>query len=802
MAVIDGEGGGSEDAGAGDGIGGHGGGVSDIAQFDASQYAFFGNSVMEEVELGGLEDDDVGDDSGFLGIDDEDYQFSYLGDRVEGEGIGSITDIDDLASTFSKLNKNTVELRSTGVIGDRGSLSREGSSTANWAQEPGFSNWQDQHILDVENVQDGRRWWSHPHPHSGHFTDSRPLYRTSSSPQQQQQFQPSEPIHIPKSHHISFPPPGAPSQFFPHHTHHGMVSSPPGVQVPFSPPNPYPLSQLRPSAALAQFCPPGLPGNIRQQNHWSERPSFLSWDNSNMLSDVTQHHRPQLNNSVPSQLLTQQQQQQHGIHQLLPPISHFPHMQPQQFHPGHSPSQMMNRFEAEFRDPRLRPMSRGRQSFGFSQQSSDIGSQKLDNGWPKFRSKYMTTEELENILRMQHAATHCNDPYIDDYYHQACLAKKSAGSSMKHHFCPNVTKDLSFRARSKDEPHAYLRVDALGRLSFSSIRRPRPLLEVESQSATVDNIYDQKSPIKPLEQEPMLAARITIEDGFCLLLAVDDIDRLLKFSQPQDGGSQLRRKREFLLQELVASLQLVDPFSPGKSGHSGLTPNDDIVFLRLVFLPKGQKLLSRYLQLLIPSSSELIRVICMAIFRHLRFLFGVLPLDSSSPESTVNLAKTISLCINGMDLSALSACLAAIVCSSEQPPLRPLGSSAGDCATVIIKSLLDKATELLTDRNTATNHSIPSRNMWQASFDAFFGLLTKYCLSKYDSIMLSVPLQAPNAAIAGPEVTGAIRREMPVELLRASLPHTNDHQRKLLLDFAQRTIPATEHNADGGNNGH
>lgn len=27
--------------------------------FDASQYAFFGNEVVEEVELGGLEDDDV-----------------------------------------------------------------------------------------------------------------------------------------------------------------------------------------------------------------------------------------------------------------------------------------------------------------------------------------------------------------------------------------------------------------------------------------------------------------------------------------------------------------------------------------------------------------------------------------------------------------------------------------------------------------------------------------------------------------------------------------------------------------------
>ncbi|CAL9173390.1 protein PAT1 homolog [Musa acuminata AAA Group] len=811
-AAMDGEGGGMQDPGVGDGFGGQDDGVADRAQFDASQYAFFGNSVMEEVELGGLEGDGGGADRSFVGIDDEDYQFSLLGDRVEEEDLSATSDIYELASTFSKLNKGTVEPWSTGVIGERGSFSRESSSTAEWTQETEFSNWQDQHIRETESVQDGKRWWSHPHPQAGQFADSRPLYRTSSSPQQQHQYQPSEPIHVPKSSHLSFPSHVAASQFPTNHTHHGIASSPTyGLQVPCSPPNPYPFSQIRPPAAhgshydvnMSQFGPPGLSSNSRQQNHWSERPSLLSWDNPNLISDVTQRQRPHVNNPIPSQLLTQQPQ--HGIHQLLPSISRFPHVPPQQFHPGHSPPQMINRFEAvlgmaDFRDQRSRPIYRGRQNFGLPQQYSDVGNQKY-NGWSRFRSKCMTTEELENILRLQHVATHSNDPYVDDYYHQACLAKKSAGSSLKHHFCPNLTKDLSSRAHSKDEPHAYLQVDALGRLSFSSIRRPRPLLEVETQSASVDNILDQKSAVKPLEEEPMLAARITIEDGLCLLLNVDDIDRLLQFSQPQDGGSQLRREREILLQELAASLQLVDPLGPGKSDHPGLAPKDDLVFLRLVSLPKGRKLLSRYLQLLTPNS-ELVRVVCMAIFRHLRVLFGVMPLDSSSAESITNLAKNISSCIHGMDISALSACLAAVVCSLEQPPLRPLGSSAGDGASIIIKAVLDRATQLLTDQKNAGNYSIPSCNLWQASFNAFFGLLTKYCLSKYESIMQSLSMQSANAAVAGSEVTRAISREMPVELLRASLPHTNEHQRKLLLDFAQRTIPATGQNAHGGSNGH
>jgi len=39
-------------------------------KFDASQYAFFGNNVLEEVELGGLDDDDTGD-AAFVGAGGE-----------------------------------------------------------------------------------------------------------------------------------------------------------------------------------------------------------------------------------------------------------------------------------------------------------------------------------------------------------------------------------------------------------------------------------------------------------------------------------------------------------------------------------------------------------------------------------------------------------------------------------------------------------------------------------------------------------------------------------------------------------
>ncbi|KAL0328630.1 UNVERIFIED_CONTAM: protein PAT12 [Sesamum calycinum] len=95
-----------------------------------------------------------------------------------------------------------------------------------------------------------------------------------------------------------------------------------------------------------------------------------------------------------------------------------------------------------------------------------------------------------------------------------------------------------------------------------------------------------------------------------------------------------------------------------------------------------------------------------------------------------------------MELKALAACLASVVCSAEHPPLRPIGSPAGDGASVILKSVLERATELLTDPHAAGNCSPPNRAFWQASFDAFFGLLTKYCFNKYDSVVQSFLIKA------------------------------------------------------------
>ncbi|KAK7324375.1 hypothetical protein VNO77_27910 [Canavalia gladiata] len=847
---------------------------SEGAVFDASQYAFFGKDVVQEVELGGLEDED------YLPTVESNEEEFFL-NRDEAEDVRSLSDIDDLTTTFLKLNKYVSGPRSAGVIGERGG-SRE-SSTSEWPQrddslkwfdqnaydsegstdgkrwssqpqssfahshdskplyrtssypeqqrqEPHYQlqhcssepvpNWFDQHFYDTETDNDGKRWSSQPHSSVAHLQESKPLYRTSSYPEKQQELPrfSSEPILVPKSSFTSYPPPGGRSQQASpsHSTGHLNIPYHAGAgQMALSSQN---RSHFSNSALQMSGLNlgPHLGGNMRQfpigsslnqriQNQLVNQAGLYPGDHSSLVSNMLQQQLHLHNGSVPPQLMTQLQQQQHRLHHPVQrSAGYLSGFQSHLFNPSlSSGSSLINKYEhmlglADVRDHRPKSTQKGKHSHRFYQQGSDASSQKSESGSFQFRSKYMTSDEIESILRMQLAVTHSNDPYVDDYYHQACVAKKPSVVKLKHPFCPTQIRELPPRARANTEPHAFLQVDALGRVSFSSIRRPRPLLEVDAPNTSVSS--EQKTSEKPLEQEPTFAARVTIEDGLCLLLDVEDIDRYLQFNQPQDGGAQLRRRRQVLLEGLATSVQLVDPL--GKNGHKvGLAAKDDLIFLRLVSLPKGRKLLAKYLLLLLPGS-ELMRIVCMTIFRHLRFLFGGLPSDPAASETTNNLAKVVCQCVRGMDLGALSACLAAVVCSAEQPPLRPLGSTAGDGASLILVSVLERATELLTDPHAACNYNLGNRSFWQASFDEFFGLVTKYCTNKYHSIMQSMLVQStPNVDDIGPDAAQAISKEMPVELLRASLPHTDEHQRKFLLDFAQRSVPAVGFNSNAGGSG-
>ncbi|CAI6010998.1 unnamed protein product [Closterium sp. NIES-65] len=373
------------------------------------------------------------------------------------------------------------------------------------------------------------------------------------------------------------------------------------------------------------------------------------------------------------------------------------------------------------------------------------------------RSQCMSVEEMQSIIRMQWAAVHAGDPYVDDYYHQAVEQRKAAAAGMRlRHFAPATLQPPGSLQRGNGQQQqqstvAFVPIQGLGRVPIPSIRRPRPLLDVEPLACLHSSWHEsglggkgdgvgpdgRQQPVRPLEQEPMLAARIAIEEGMNVLLDVDDIDRLLSSPQPlpPHAAAQLHRTRHLLLETLAASLQLSDPLIPGSPlapmhdvraaasaaatavatagptggwggrsggnrGVSSVVPPEDVVWLRLSVLPKGRKFLARFFSV-VPANSPLQRILLLAVFRHFRILFSPSAVGSAPPEppstpeaAALSLPTQVIRAMQSLSsLDVAAACLAAVVLAPEAPPFAS-HTPAGRAATSVLRTLLDRAANL------------------------------------------------------------------------------------------------------------
>ncbi|KAI5069247.1 hypothetical protein GOP47_0015548 [Adiantum capillus-veneris] len=658
--------------------------LKDDERFDASQYAFFGGAISQEVELGGLDEEEEIASSGTKYEEDE-RSLNPSSDKEEvdvldtGPQLDGPYDISNISGSLRSLGLGT--LSDTEVDQHNTSHVPSYLSERQWeVQGGGFSQ------MPFPGVR--------PHPRAA--------------------------LQAAMFHNGQQPVAASQANLFPGYRL-------PHVPLPIRGPlQPYPYRE-----ASHAFFPPPPPWHLMP-------PNVQQGISQGFVPGYSQHHMAQQYAAmpvVPEALL----QRQFG-HPRVPLV----HAQQGLLNPILSAHPFL---ASEFLDERDNARDL---RYEFEQRERHTVRQQGRHGSPnyfrnssqqQFRSKYMSSEEIESIAKIQRAATQSSDPYVGDYYHQAVQAKTGAGTvNGKHHFAPNQLRDLSFQRRASVLQPTFVPVDGLGKVPFSSVRSPRPLLEVDDFVSQTGCTSLKRSEC-PLEQEPMLAARIAIEDGLCRLLDVDDIDRFLRATQPPDGGAELQRQRQLLLEELAVSLQLLEPSNTkGESGtgstennaHLAETDTKDLVFLHIVSLPKGRKLLSRYLELF--------------------------------PEG-------------------------AVVSSPEQPVFRPFSSGSGEGVSLIMKSLLDRATNLLTD--TAIAMPLEDRKCWQATFDSFFTVLFKYCTNTFDRILHTTAMSSSsserplNISEAAAE---KISKELPIELLRATLPHMNEQQRKVLLEFTQRSI--------------
>jgi DNA topoisomerase 2-associated protein PAT1 len=321
-------------------------------------------------------------------------------------------------------------------------------------------------------------------------------------------------------------------------------------------------------------------------------------------------------------------------------------------------------------------------------------------------SRYMPAEEVESILYMQWRGLHQGPAYTEDYYYQAFVFKHY-GRRNRRHFCPEsgeggrrdtalrlplccfrasvcrrrrdgasklyslfwflrrlsdcaflfaAVRELAPTERMAADEVAFVRLEGLGKMPFSNIRRPRPLMDVSPEDLKAvaagaaagagaegapEGGAAPAAPARRLEQEPMLAARIMIEDCMALILDVQDIDRIFVAAAgaPVENEAALRQRRALLVDGLAASLRLPETPSPGAPAPAGGL--SDGVFLRLLALPKGKNLAACALRLLYPPQEEAgaagagttaaaaaakpnLRVL-WAVLRNLRSLFGDAP---------------------------------------------------------------------------------------------------------------------------------------------------------------------------------
>ena len=260
-----------------------------------------------------------------------------------------------------------------------------------------------------------------------------------------------------------------------------------------------------------------------------------------------------------------------------------------------------------------------------------------------------------------------DNPYRDDYCYLATKFKASSSDNKakmaKMNFAPTDVRELLPTEKgSNRDPVEFLKIEGLGVYARSNLKGPKPLLDVGmGESAAKDNTDlaedhdhdDDDGERKALSEEPMLAARCLIEDGECLLLDIDDVDRII-FSRngngqlETDGKDGLSQRRVMLIDALAASLHITNA-----GGESVKKSVRDGVFLRVTMLAKGILVFARFLKRLKPGqgSDAVILGIVLTTLRNVSHLFS--RQDDRKSEAVSHLSGAIAKVLRSLDMHAI-----------------------------------------------------------------------------------------------------------------------------------------------------
>ena len=373
----------------------------------------------------------------------------------------------------------------------------------------------------------------------------------------------------------------------------------------------------------------------------------------------------------------------------------------------------------------------------------------------QYSGRCMFKEEIDTILWYQSKPLRQNHPYLEDYYYQAFLDKHHNHLN-KGTFAPESVRELAPTEKMAAESVAFVKLEGLGRVAFSNIRRPRPLMELsvgsngDDANTMTTTAGDTKAPSKHkrLDQEPALAVRVVIEDCMALILDVEDVDRIFVASGGKniENEEKLKQRRVLLVEGLASSLYLSE--KPQRVGS-----DSDNVFLRLMAHSKGRVLARRCLRIINPPK-EMGGVppnyrVLWALLRQLGVIFKTSNIKTTEKESInalSRLAEAMMAAIDDLSPHALSDAMCALSIGGDGVSFFAPGENATDMDRKpwmcdVIGALLKRGTDLsLYDTVSETSDDDHSSAWSQAVADLYDDLMTLIDSNDVDPKSIPVPL--------------------------------------------------------------
>ena len=414
-------------------------------------------------------------------------------------------------------------------------------------------------------------------------------------------------------------------------------------------------------------------------------------------------------------------------------------------------------------------------------------------------AKLMTSDEIEQILRIQWAATHPMDraAYDHDYYYQSWLAGNNKGK-LREPFAPDTLRELAPQAKEARAPTAFVALDGMGRVPFSNIRAPKPILDFSGKGEKDggggrEEADGDLSGGRRLEQEPLLAARIMIEDGMCLLLDVDDIDRQVEEDMAREAPAAMARRRDFLLEGLAGTLRL--PAAPVLTPQAVKRGDSDAVFERICALHKGRVMLAKLLPRLRSGCSAASSLV-WAVMRHAPGLLisgakdrdaGIAAAghDETSLDSAAQLANEAATAVASLNYNATSSSIEAlaqamIAFDEARRPSLAAASGPGASLAALLCAVLEQGSRL-----GILGADYDSSPEWSDCFTTLFGILDAQLATLQTYVEATKGGDKKAAAAALATAGGADKLDLPRDLLRACVPHCSAEQRETIRERIQ-----------------